>query len=180
MSALGHKRILELAREMSALCQKRTHAVQHETNESPRRCVGIVPYRRPATRCPPIALGEHFHQAPPRRYGTLSRPSTLRFWHPCDGDDVMDRNNRIGRRERLEILKILQGLGEGVVAINKGQLRPLRPNTILGALEESIARRNREGRIWSAFLDQFWIGRLVDDPRPSRSPKMRHDGSRRT
>jgi len=92
----------------------------------------------------------------------------------------MDRNSRIGRRERLEILKILQGLGEGVVAINKGQLRPLRPNTILGALEESIARRNREGRIWSAFLDQFWIGRLVDDPRPSRSPKMRHDGSRRT
>jgi hypothetical protein len=92
----------------------------------------------------------------------------------------MDRNNRIGRRERSEILKILQGLGDGVVAINKSQLRPLRPNTILGALEESIARRNREGRIWPAFLDQFWIGRLVDDPRPSRSPKMRHDGSRRT
>ena len=88
----------------------------------------------------------------------------------------MDRNSRIGRRERLEILKILQGLGEGVVAINKGQLRPLRPNTILGVPEESIARRNREGRIWSAFLDQFWIGRRVDgtdanradDPRPSR------------
>jgi len=96
------------------------------------------------------------------------------------GDDVMDRKNRIGRREHLEILKILQDLGEGAVAVNKGQLRPLRLNTILGALEESIARRNREGRIWPAFLDQLWIGRLVDDPRPSRSPKMRHDGSRRT
>jgi hypothetical protein len=84
----------------------------------------------------------------------------------------MDRNNRIGRRERFEILKILQ-----VVAINKGQLRPLRPNTILGALEESIACRNREGRMWPALLDQLWTGR---DPRPSRSPKMRHDGSRRT
>jgi len=92
----------------------------------------------------------------------------------------MDRNNRIGRRERFEILKILQGLGEGAVAINKGQSRPLRPNTILGALEESIARRNREGRMWPAFLDQFWVGRLLDDPRPSRSPKMRRDGSRRT
>jgi hypothetical protein len=92
----------------------------------------------------------------------------------------MDRNNRIGRRERFEILKIAQGLGEGVVAIDKGPLRPLCPNTILGALEESIARRNREGRIWPAFLDQFWIGRRVDDPRPSRSPKMSHDGSRRT
>jgi len=92
----------------------------------------------------------------------------------------MDRNNRIGRRERFEILKILQGLGDGVVAINKGQLRSLRPNTILGALEESIARRNREGRMWPAFLDQFWVGRLLDDPRPSRSPKMRRDGSRRT
>jgi hypothetical protein len=92
----------------------------------------------------------------------------------------MDCNNRIGRRERFEILKIAQGLGEGVVVVDTGPLRPLRPNTILGALEESIARRNREGRIWSAFLDQFWIGRLVDDPRPSRSPKMRHDGSRRT
>jgi hypothetical protein len=74
----------------------------------------------------------------------------------------MDRNNRIVRRERFEILKIAQGLGEGVVAVDKSSLRPLRPNTILGALEESIARRTREGRIWSAFLDQFWIGRRVD------------------
>ena len=70
----------------------------------------------------------------------------------------MDSNNRIGRRERLEILKIVQGLREGVVAVDKGQLRPLRPNTILGALEESIARRNREGRMWSAFLGFFGFG----------------------
>ena len=83
------------------------------------------------------------------------------------GDYVMDSNNRIGRRERLEILKIVQGLREGVVAVDKGQLRPLRPNTILPALEESIARRNREGRMWPAFLDLFWIGRRVDDPPPS-------------
>ena len=88
----------------------------------------------------------------------------------------MDRNNRIGRRERFEILKTVQGLGEGVVAVDKGPLRPLRPNTILGALEESIARRNREGRMWPAVLDQFWIGRRV-----GRSARMmRHDGSRRT
>ena len=88
----------------------------------------------------------------------------------------MDRSNRVGRRERFEILKIAQGLGEGTVAVDKGSLRPLRPNTILGALEESIARRTREGRILPAFLDQFWIGRWVDgtdanranDPRPSR------------
>jgi len=79
----------------------------------------------------------------------------------------MDSKNRIGRRERFEILKIVQGLGEGVVAVDKGQLRPLRPNTILGALEESIARRNRKGRMWPAFLDLFWIGRRVDDPPPS-------------
>jgi len=78
----------------------------------------------------------------------------------------MDSNNRIGRRERFEILKIVQGLGEGVVAVDKGQLRALRPNTILGALEESIARRNREGRMWPAFLDLFGIGRRVDDPSP--------------
>ena len=76
----------------------------------------------------------------------------------------MDRNYRIVRRERFEILKIAQGLGEGVVAVDKGSLRPLRPNTILG---ESIARRTREGRIWLAFLDLFWIGRRVDDPPPS-------------
>ena len=50
----------------------------------------------------------------------------------------MDRNNRIVRRERFEILKIAQGLGEGVIAVDKGSLRPLRPNTILGALEESM------------------------------------------
>ena len=79
----------------------------------------------------------------------------------------MDSNNRIGRRERFEILKIVQGLGEGVVAVNKGQLRPLRPNTILAALEESIARCNRKGRMWPAFLDLFWVGRRVDDPPPS-------------
>jgi hypothetical protein len=30
----------------------------------------------------------------------------------------MDRNNRIGRRERFEILKIVQGLGEGVTAVD--------------------------------------------------------------
>ena len=29
------------------------------------------------------------------------------------GDYVMDSNNRIGRRERFEILKIVQGLGDG-------------------------------------------------------------------
>ena len=92
----------------------------------------------------------------------------------------MDRNNRIGRRERREILKRRQGLSEVPVAVDGGQVESLRPNTILGALEESIARRNLEGRVWPAFLDKFWIGRLVDDPRPSRSPKMRHDGSRRT
>ena len=77
----------------------------------------------------------------------------------------MDRNNLLGRRERFEILNIVQRLGDGVVAVDKGPLRPLRPNAILGALEESIAHRNREGRMWPAVLDQFWIGRLVDDPR---------------
>lgn len=67
----------------------------------------------------------------------------------------MDRNNRIGRRERREILKSTQGLGKGVVAVDKGQLEPLRPNTILRALEESIARRFREG--WPNLPWQFWI-----------------------
>jgi hypothetical protein len=57
------------------------------------------------------------------------------------GTAVMDRNNRIGRRERREILKSTQGLSEGLVAIDKGQVEPLRLNTILQALEESIARR---------------------------------------
>ena len=69
----------------------------------------------------------------------------------------MDRNNRIGRRERREILKSTQGLGEGLVAVDKGQVEPLRLNTILQALEESIARRYREGHVWSAFLVQFWV-----------------------
>ena len=66
----------------------------------------------------------------------------------------MDRSNRVGRRERCEILKIAQALGEGTVAVDKGS--------------------SREGRIWPAFLDQFWIGRRVDgtdanvadDPQP--------------
>ena len=54
----------------------------------------------------------------------------------------MDRNNRIiGHRERREIIKSIQGLGEGVVVVDKGQVAALRPNTILQALEECMARR---------------------------------------
>ena len=36
----------------------------------------------------------------------------------------MDRNNRIGRRERREILKSTQGLGEGVVADDRASWNP--------------------------------------------------------
>ena len=70
------------------------------------------------------------------------------------GTAIMDRNNRIGRRERREILKSTQGLGKGVVAVDKGQLEPLRPNMILRALEESIPRRFRD---WPSLPRQFWI-----------------------
>ena len=73
------------------------------------------------------------------------------------GTAVMDRYNRIGRRERREILKSTQGLGKGVVAVDKGQLEPLRQNTILRTLEESIARRFREGHIWPRLPRQFWV-----------------------
>jgi len=73
------------------------------------------------------------------------------------GTTVMDRNNRIGRRERREILKSRQGLGEGLVTVDKGQAERLQLNTLLQALKESIARRYREGHVWSAFLDQFWV-----------------------
>jgi hypothetical protein len=69
----------------------------------------------------------------------------------------VDRNNRIGRRERREILKSIQGPAEGAVAVYKGQVEPLRPNMILQALEQSIARRYHEGHIWPAFLGQFWV-----------------------
>jgi hypothetical protein len=69
----------------------------------------------------------------------------------------MDRNNRIGRRERREILKSIQGPGEGVVAADSGLVEPLRPNMILQALEESIARRYHDGHIWPAFFSQFWV-----------------------
>ena len=77
------------------------------------------------------------------------------------GTTAVDRKNRIGRRERREILRNVQDRGERVVAVDKGQEEPLRPNTILRALEESIARRYYEGHVWSAFLDQFWIRRRV-------------------
>jgi len=72
------------------------------------------------------------------------------------GTTAVDRKNRIGRRERREILKNVQGRG-----VDKGQEEPLRPNTILRALEESVARRYHEVQIWPAFLDQFWIRRRV-------------------
>jgi len=69
----------------------------------------------------------------------------------------MNPNNRIGRRERREILKSMQGLGEGVVVVDKGQVESLRPNTILRALEESMARRYREGHMWPRLPRQFWV-----------------------
>ena len=75
----------------------------------------------------------------------------------------MDRNSRIGRRERREILK--KGPGEGVVAVDSGMVVPLRPNMILQALEESIARRYHESHIWPAFLGQFWVKPANDPPR---------------
>ena len=58
------------------------------------------------------------------------------------GMTAVDRKNQIGRRERREILKNVQGRG-----VDKGQEEPLRPNTILRALEESIARRHHEVQI---------------------------------
>ena len=91
------------------------------------------------------------------RYGTCLGLWCCRSGIHAWGPTIMDRNSRIGRRERCEILKSTQGLGEGVVAGNKGQLEPLRPNTILWALEESIARRFREGHIWPSLPRQFWI-----------------------
>jgi hypothetical protein len=43
----------------------------------------------------------------------------------------------ISRRERFEILKIAQGLSERVVAVDDGQAKPMRPNTILRALKKT-------------------------------------------
>ena len=37
------------------------------------------------------------------------------------GTTAVDRKNQIGRRERREILKNVQGRGERVVAVDKGQ-----------------------------------------------------------
>ena len=88
---------------MSALCQKRTHAVQHRTDGHGRLAAALErPYPRPITRCPPIGM---------ERCLDLRRCSS--GIHVI-GDYVMDSNNRIGRRERFEILKIVQGLGDGV------------------------------------------------------------------
>jgi hypothetical protein len=67
----------------------------------------------------------------------------------------MDRKNRIGRRELREILKSAQGQGEAL--IDKCQLEPLRPNTILRMLEERVARRYRERHVWPRLPRQYWV-----------------------
>jgi hypothetical protein len=69
-----------------------------------------------------------------RPLGTRSRPLAFSSHHPCMGTTVMDRKNRIGRRERREILKSAQGGSEAV--IDKCQLESLRPNTIPGCLRK--------------------------------------------
>ena len=73
------------------------------------------------------------------------------------GTTAVDRKNRIGRRERRAILKSAQRRGDGVVAVDKCQLEPLRPNTILRMLEERIARRYRERHIWPSLPRQYWV-----------------------
>ena len=73
------------------------------------------------------------------------------------GTTAVDRKNRIGRRDLREILKSAQGRGEGVVAVDKCQLEPLRPKTILRMLEERIARRYRERLIWPRLPRQYWV-----------------------
>src|SRR5262249_6144914 len=156
---------------MSALCQKRTHAVQHKTDKwSPRLIVD-----------PPLAVGQ------------LPSVSIFIRLHVAGMDVVsafdvavlasMSWGRRHGSQQsnwtpRAEILKILQGLGEGVVAVDRGPVETLAPEQD----SRGARRKHRSSQccIWPAFLDQLWIGRLGDDPRPSRSPKMRHDGSRRT
>ena len=60
------------------------------------------PYPRPTTRCPPIGIE--------RCLGLRRCSSGIHVI----GAYVMDSKNRIGRRERFEILKIVQGLGDGV------------------------------------------------------------------
>jgi hypothetical protein len=75
------------------------------------------------------------------------------------GTAIMDRNNRIGRRERREILTSTQGLGKGVVAVDTGQLEPLRPNTILRALEESTLVAFAKVIFGQAFLGSFGLNR---------------------
>jgi hypothetical protein len=92
-----------------------------------------------------------------RLLGTQSRLSAFSFRHLCTGTTTVDRKNRIGRRDLGEILKSAQGRGEGVVAVDKCQLEPLRPNTILRMLEERIARRYRERHIWPSFPWQHWV-----------------------
>lgn len=75
------------------------------------------------------------------------------------GTTAVDRKNRIGRRERREILKSAQGRGDGVVAVDKCQLEPLRPNTILRMLEERIARRYPNVIFGQAFLGSIGLNR---------------------
>ena len=60
------------------------------------------------------------------------------------GPTIMDRNNRIGRRERREILKSTKGLGEGVVADDQGQLEPLRHQQ--GVENKGRPRKHRPSR----------------------------------
>ena len=43
------------------------------------------------------------------------------------------------------------------VVVDKGQVESLRPNTILRALEESMARCYREGHMWPRLPRQFWV-----------------------
>jgi len=82
------------------------------------------------------------------------------------GTTAVDRKNRIGRRDLREILKSAQGRGEGVVAVDKCQLEPLRSNILRMLeeriarrymLEERIARRYRERLIWPRLPRQYWV-----------------------
>jgi hypothetical protein len=81
------------------------------------------------------------------------------------GTTAVDRKNRIGRRERRAILKSAQRRGDGVVAVDKCQLEPLRPNTFSGC-----SKKGSLVAIANVIFGQAFLGSIGLNRASSRKP----------
>ena len=107
-----------------------------------------------------VSIDETFKNVVQTRPGAHAAVIWTSEGFPVDNDGSADTSGRkigIATIDNGTVFRVMR-FGPGVTPRNhRTDTMPLRPNMVLQALEESIARRYHEGHIWPAFLGQFWV-----------------------